>query len=75
MAGVPRAAEGWSDYSGPLTQFQREMRSAAEADAGKIFDHITRPVRDDDREAFESMTHDTKYTTSAEHQRYRGDIR
>ncbi len=69
-------AEGWSDYSGPLTQFQREMRSAvAEADAGKIFDHITRPVRDDDREAFESMTHDTKYTDlSAEHQRYRGDI-
>ena len=69
-------AEGWSDYSGPLTQFQREMRSVvAEADAGKVFDHITRPVRDDDREAFEGMTHDTKYTDlSAEHQRYRGDI-
>lgn len=69
-------AEGWSDYSGPLTQFQREMRSTiAESDAEKVFDHITRPVRDDDREAFECMTHDTKYTDlSTEHQRYRGDI-
>ncbi len=69
-------AEGWADYSGPLTQFQREMRSTvAENHAAKIFDHITRPVRDDDREAFEGMTHDTKYTDlSTEHQRYRGDI-
>lgn len=69
-------AEGWSEYSGPLTQFQREMRSAVcESDVAKVFDHITRPVRDDDRQAFESMTHDTKYTDlSTEHQRYRGDI-
>ena len=69
-------AEGWSDYSGPHTHFQREMRSAiAEADAGEVFDHITRPVRDDDREAFEGMTHHTKYTDlSAEHRRYRDDI-
>lgn len=69
-------AEGWSEYSGPLTQFQREMRSAVcESDAAKVFDHITRPVRDDDRQAFESMTHDTKYTDlRTEHQRYRGDI-
>ena len=69
-------AEGWSEYNGPLTQFQREMRSSVtEDDSRKIFDHITRPVRDDDREAFESMTHDTKYTDlSTEHQRYRGDI-
>jgi len=69
-------AEGWADYSGPLTQFQREMRaSVPETDAAKIFDHITRPVRDDDREAFETMTHDTKYTDlSTQHQRYRGDI-
>lgn len=69
-------AEGWSDYGGPRTQFQREMRAGiADADAGKVFDHITRPVREDDREAFDSMTYDTKYTDlSAEHQRYRGDI-
>jgi DNA (cytosine-5)-methyltransferase 1 len=67
---------GWSDYSGPVTQFQREMRrSVPAADSPKVFDHITRPVRDDDRAAFETMTHATKYTDlSQEHQRYRGDI-
>lgn len=67
---------GWAEYGGPVTQFQREMRGGvASADSQKVFDHITRPVRDDDREAFESMTHATKYTDlSEEHQRYRGDI-
>lgn len=67
---------GWAEYSGPKTQFQLQMRSrVSSGDAHKIFDHITRPVRDDDREAFDSMTHDTKYTDlSKEHQRYRGDI-
>jgi DNA (cytosine-5)-methyltransferase 1 len=67
---------GWADYAGPVTQFQREMREGVAAgDSHKIFDHITRPVRDDDREAFESMTHATKYTDlNQEHQRYRGDI-
>ena len=67
---------GWADYSGPVTEFQREMRAGVgPADAHKVFDHITRPVRDDDREAFESMTPATKYTElSEQHQRYRGDI-
>jgi DNA (cytosine-5)-methyltransferase 1 len=69
-------AEGWSEYSGPVTQFQREMRAGVPFDDfSKSFDHITRPVREDDREAFEGMTHATKYTDlSSEHQRYRGDI-
>jgi DNA (cytosine-5)-methyltransferase 1 len=67
---------GWAEYSDPVTQFQREMREGVPSvDSHKIFDHITRPVRDDDREAFESMTHATKYTDlNQEHQRYRGDI-
>ena len=67
---------GWADYDKPTTEFQREMRaSVGAADTHKVFDHITRPVRDDDREAFESMTHATKYTDlNKEHQRYRGDI-
>ncbi len=69
-------AEGWTDYPGPVTQFQKAMRAGiAPSDAGKVFDHITRPVRDDDREAFEQMTYETKYTDlSSEHQRYRKDI-
>ncbi|WP_264001350.1 DNA (cytosine-5-)-methyltransferase [Mycolicibacterium gadium] len=67
---------GWAEYSGPVTDFQKEMRSkVAPADENKVFDHITRPVREDDRLAFESMTHASKYTDlSKEHQRYRGDI-
>lgn len=67
---------GWADYTGPITEFQREMRGrVTAADSRKVFDHITRPVRDDDREAFESMTHATKYTDLDQaHQRYRRDI-
>ncbi|WP_406815129.1 DNA (cytosine-5-)-methyltransferase [Mycobacterium sp. M23085] len=67
---------GWAEYAGPITNFQHEMRSGvAPGDAHKVFDHITRPVRDDDREAFESMTYASKYTDlKKEHQRYRGDI-
>lgn len=67
---------GWAEYSGPITAYQREMRSkVCKADAGKVYDHITRPVREDDRQAFERMTHATKYTDlDQEHQRYRGDI-
>lgn len=67
---------GWAEYSGPVTAFQKEMRSKVPpSDERKVFDHITRPVRDDDRQAFESMTHATKYTDlDKEHRRYRGDI-
>ena len=69
-------AAGWAEYSGPRTEFQRWIRRGVGADdAHKLFDHITRPVRDDDRAAFESMTHETKYTDLApEFQRYRKDI-
>jgi DNA (cytosine-5)-methyltransferase 1 len=69
-------ALGWADYVGPRTEYQVGMRrNVSEADAHKLFDHITRPVREDDRAAFESMTHKTKYTELApEYQRYRKDI-
>jgi len=67
---------GWAEYSGPITQYQNTMRrGVAAVDSTKVFDHITRPVREDDRQAFETMTHATKYTDlNQEHQRYRGDI-
>ncbi|WP_319450315.1 MULTISPECIES: DNA (cytosine-5-)-methyltransferase [unclassified Mycobacterium] len=69
-------ADGWTEYAGPSSAFQREMRSqVAPEDLCKVFDHITRPVREDDRLAFDGMTHATKYTDlDAAHQRYRGDI-
>lgn len=69
-------ASGWVNYRGPRTRYQHWVRRrVAEDDRTKLFDHITRPVREDDREAFEYMTHKTKYTDLApEYQRYRKDI-
>ncbi len=41
----------------------------------KVFDHITRPVRDDDARAFELMDSTTRYSDlPAEYKRYRDDI-
>ncbi len=69
-------AEGWAVYNGPRTEFQARMRSRVDpTDSEKVFDHITRPVREDDRAAFESMKPGMKYTDlDADHQRYRTDI-
>ncbi len=69
-------ASGWAEYDGPRTNYQRLMRERIHPnDKNKVFDHITRPVRADDRIAFESMTPKTKYTDLApELQRYRNDI-
>lgn len=72
----PEGAFGWAKYHGPITQYQKLMRTQVpETDKNKVFDHITRPVREDDRLAFESMTHETKYgDLPPELQRYRKDI-
>ena len=69
-------AHGWIPYKGPQTSFQRSMREGvAEADREKLFDHITRPVREDDAEAFAVMDATTKYSDlPAEVKRYRDDI-
>lgn len=69
-------AQGWIPYGGPQTSFQRRMRDGvAEADREKLFDHITRPVREDDAQAFSVMNASTKYSDlPAEMKRYRDDI-
>lgn len=69
-------ADGWAEYDEPLTEFQRYIRRRVEPqDAHKVFDHITRPVREDDREIFEMMDSSTKYSDLPEHlRRYRADI-
>ena len=61
---------------GPTTSFQRNMREGVpEADRDKLFDHITRPVREDDAQAFAVMDATTKYSDlPAEVKRYRDDI-
>lgn len=69
-------ADGWADYDGPVTNFQRRMREGMTgADAGKVFDHITRPVREDDERAFQLMDPRTRYSDlPADMRRYRHDI-
>lgn len=69
-------ADGWAEYAGPTTEFQDYLRrSVPKAESRRVYDHITRPVREDDREAFELMTSDTKYSDLPDHlRRYRSDI-
>ncbi|MDG4760299.1 DNA (cytosine-5-)-methyltransferase [Micromonospora sp. WMMD710] len=69
-------ADGWSDYAGPVSAFQEQMRQGvAPADTGKVFDHITRPVREDDLRAFDMMDAGTRYSDLPEDvKRYRDDI-
>jgi DNA (cytosine-5)-methyltransferase 1 len=63
-------------YAGPQTEFQRSARVGMSADkANVVFDHITRPVRADDREAFELMAGGVRYPDLPDHlKRYRDDI-
>ncbi len=69
-------ADGWTDYGGPVTEYQRLMRQGIQGpQSGRLYDHITRPVREDDAIAFEHMDHETRYSQLPESaQRYRTDI-
>lgn len=69
-------AHGWIHYDGPRTDFQRSMREGVSfEDEGKLFDHITRPVREDDAQAFELLDSESRYSDLPEHlKRYRDDI-
>lgn len=69
-------ADGWTAYEGPKTEFQRYIRrNVPEGQQNRLYDHITRPVREDDRLAFEMMTSETKYSDLPDHlRRYRSDI-
>jgi DNA (cytosine-5)-methyltransferase 1 len=70
-------AAGWIPYDSlPRTWFQKAMRKGVPAaDRGKLYDHITRPVRADDAEAFALMDSNTKYSDLPDAlKRYRDDI-
>jgi DNA (cytosine-5)-methyltransferase 1 len=69
-------ADGWADYDRPETSFQQRMRAKMPpAHSHRVYDHITRPVRDDDARAFELMDADTRYSQlPAQFRRYRYDI-
>ena len=63
-------------YRGPKTDFQRRARaSMVPDDTDLVFDHITRAVREDDREAFVLMGDGARYKDLPDHlKRYRDDI-
>jgi DNA (cytosine-5)-methyltransferase 1 len=70
-------ASGWKSYkTQPRTGFQRRMRrDVPDAQRTRVYDHVTRPVREDDARIFAQMDSKTKYTDVAEElRRYRGDI-
>jgi DNA (cytosine-5)-methyltransferase 1 len=69
-------AGGWADYDRPVTPFQRRMRAGMKGDdVRKVYDHITRPVREDDQLAFDLMDPGTRYSELPEEfKRYRDDI-
>lgn len=69
-------AEGWAEYAGPRTAFQRQMRSGMpRGQSDRVYDQITRPVREDDALAFELMDTNTRYSELPdEFKRYRDDI-
>ena len=64
--------DGSMPYLPPTSSYQRMMREGC---AERVFDHVTRSVRDDDRRAFASMNPGTKYSDlDDELKRYRDDI-
>jgi len=69
-------ADGWAEYDRPMSKFQRRMRADIDtSDAAKIYDHITRPVREDDVRAFQLMDAKTRYSDLPDDmKRYRDDI-
>ncbi|MGH3086925.1 MAG: DNA (cytosine-5-)-methyltransferase [Rubrobacteraceae bacterium] len=66
----------YKPYGGPATSFQREMRGrVSDLHRFRVYDHVTRKVRDDDLEAFEHLDTKTKYSELPENlKRYRDDI-
>jgi DNA (cytosine-5)-methyltransferase 1 len=69
-------ADGWAPYKEPKNAFQQRMREDIDAkQADRVYDQITRPVREDDKIAFEYMDAKTRYSDLPEElRRYRADI-
>jgi DNA (cytosine-5)-methyltransferase 1 len=67
---------GWRTYGGPRTEFQRDMRvGMPPTQADRVYDHITRRVREDDAQAFEQLDAKTRYSELPDElKRYRDDI-
>lgn len=78
-AGTPEQANapGWADnHSEQLSDFAARARDGCTGDGARVVhDHVTRPVRADDFEAFKLMNGRTLYSDlPADLRRYRSDI-
>jgi DNA (cytosine-5)-methyltransferase 1 len=72
-------ADGYLPYTLPADAHplvERARTGMTGSLASRIYDHITRPVRDDDRMIFEGMDSSTRYSDLEDgpHKRYRDDI-
>ncbi|MDE0667871.1 MAG: DNA (cytosine-5-)-methyltransferase [bacterium] len=80
IGDLPSLGHGTGDrelrYDSPISSFQQKARlGMTGANSSVIFDHMTRPVRDDDREAFTLMDGTTSYSDLPNRlKRYRDDI-
>jgi DNA (cytosine-5)-methyltransferase 1 len=87
IGDLPAVEGGWRPAGGAAgflpyrrrpeaNSFVRRARSGLTGSAaGRLYDHITRPVREDDRRIFEQMDSRTLYSDLAEElKRYRDDI-
>ena len=74
----PNGADGYLEYDPPPKPSafaRRARRGLLNTDRSRVYDHITRPVREDDRAIFESMDSTTRYSQIDETlKRYRDDI-
>lgn len=68
--------EEWCRYDGPRSEFQHWARQGVPPEqADRVYDHYTRPVRDDDLIAFRLMDENTRYSDLPPSlRRYRADI-
>jgi len=80
IGDLPALRDGTGDTVLPyrkrtLTPFQERARAGLDDEERNLVrDHVTRPVRDDDREAFRLMGPNTRYSELPEHlKRYRDD--
>lgn len=80
IGDLPRVEAGATalelTYGSPTTAFQRRARRGiGRKNKGVVFDHVTRPVRRDDAEAFQLMPPGGTYADLPKRlQRYRADI-
>lgn len=85
ISDLPPITPGWASeddmlegiaYQGALTDFQRYMRRGRHENISRrVYDHVTRAVRDDDLAAFKLMDSSTKYSDLPDElKRYRSDI-